>query len=109
MPRFTFGSCVMFLCPDPNPVVNRRDYTRGMLQYTGVDQSATMADRAAAKLQPYMDRVDLRLTNGAPTGGTEHMADASVDRYLSTYVLDLLSEDDVSDNISNNVSESRMT
>eukprot|EP00240_Pyramimonas_obovata_P012563 CAMPEP_0118956844 /NCGR_PEP_ID=MMETSP1169-20130426/61791_1 /TAXON_ID=36882 /ORGANISM="Pyramimonas obovata, Strain CCMP722" /LENGTH=254 /DNA_ID=CAMNT_0006904893 /DNA_START=673 /DNA_END=1437 /DNA_ORIENTATION=- len=64
-------------------------------QYTGVDQSTTMADRAAAKLHPYKDRVELRLTNGAPADGTKHLADASVDRYISTYVLDLLSEEDV--------------
>ena len=34
-------------------------------------------------------------TEGEPTGGTCHLTDASADVFLSTYVLDLLSEADV--------------
>jgi hypothetical protein len=70
--------------------------TRCDWQYIGVDQSATMADRAATTLRDYDSRVRLVLTDGGPADGTCDLASGSVDRYLSTYVLDLLSEEDVS-------------
>jgi ubiquinone/menaquinone biosynthesis C-methylase UbiE len=60
--------------------------------YLGLDVSATMVRLARARLAAFGGRAEIRLSDGAP-----HIeaADADFDRFISTYVLDLLSDDDI--------------
>lgn len=60
--------------------------------YFGCDISSTMIGLAKERLSPFGGRVELQLSDGEP--GVP-LADASVDRFLSTYVLDLLSAEDI--------------
>ncbi|MDP9316221.1 MAG: class I SAM-dependent methyltransferase [Chloroflexota bacterium] len=59
-------------------------------RYYAVDLSSTMVQLAAARLSVWIDRTLLARTAEAP-----HLPllDASVDRFVSLYVLDILSED----------------
>lgn len=61
-------------------------------RYIGRDISTTMVDLARTRLERFGDRAELRVSDGAP-----HIdaADASVDRVVSTYVLDLLTPEDI--------------
>ncbi len=60
--------------------------------YSGIDVSPHMHQLAARRLRAYPSRVELRLSDGSL-----HLAypDASFDRFVATYVLDLLSPDDI--------------
>jgi ubiquinone/menaquinone biosynthesis C-methylase UbiE len=60
--------------------------------YSGIDISPRMHDLATRRLQSYADRVELRLGNALPD---LPYPDASFDRFLAAYVLDLLSPDDI--------------
>ncbi len=61
--------------------------------YTGVDVSSTMYELASRKLKRWQKRVTLKLTEGE----TEFDLPAnSVDRFISVYVLDLLSPETLS-------------
>lgn len=60
--------------------------------YTGFDASETMVALAQNRLGPYSNRARVYLTDGSLK---LPMADRSCDRFLSTYVLDLLSEEDI--------------
>lgn len=62
-------------------------------RYVGVDLSATMVRLARERLAPFGDRAAIVHTDG--TFAFERPAD-SQDRVVATYVLDLLSEDDLS-------------
>ncbi len=60
--------------------------------YVGLDISTTMVALARRRLEPWRDRAEVRRTTGSmaldlPSGG--------FDRFVSTYVLDLLGEDDI--------------
>ena len=60
--------------------------------YLGIDISTTMVELARARLRPWQERAEVRLGDGelrVPAG------DASMDRFVSTYVLDLLGEADI--------------
>lgn len=60
--------------------------------YLGIDISTTMIDLARKRLRPWKDRAEVRIgddTLGLPA------PDASRDRFVSTYVLDLLGEADI--------------
>jgi len=62
-------------------------------RYVGVDVSGRMVELARAKLEPWKDRATVQRTDGElrfdhPSG--------SFDRFVATYVLDLLSEQDIS-------------
>ncbi len=61
-------------------------------RYVGVDLSETMCALATKRLEPWRERAEIRRTDGAPALPT---AAAPVDRVLTTYVLDLLSVDDI--------------
>ena len=61
-------------------------------EYVGVDVSQTMIGLTKARLDPFGDRVQVILTDGALA--FPH-PDGSFDRFISTYVLDLLSERDI--------------
>jgi malonyl-CoA O-methyltransferase len=60
--------------------------------YLGLDVSATMVGLAKTHLRRFGGRAEVRQTDGAP-----HLdvADASFDRFIVTYVLDLLSADEI--------------
>ena len=60
-------------------------------RYTAVDISPVMVTRTLERLRPWTGRVDVRLTDGSPAFPDES---ESYDRFLSTYVLDLLSEEE---------------
>jgi ubiquinone/menaquinone biosynthesis C-methylase UbiE len=61
-------------------------------RYLGIDASATMVGLARTRLARFGPRATVRQSDGTLRIDAP---DASFDRFLSTYVLDLLSEDDV--------------
>lgn len=61
-------------------------------RYLGVDVSTTMAALARQRLADIGDRAEVRQTDGSPAIDEP---DRSFDRWLSTFVLDLLSESDI--------------
>jgi ubiquinone/menaquinone biosynthesis C-methylase UbiE len=62
--------------------------------YSGVDVSETMVRLASERLAPFGPRASVVLTSGPPP---LPLSDSSVDRFLSTYVLDLLPASAVQD------------
>jgi ubiquinone/menaquinone biosynthesis C-methylase UbiE len=60
--------------------------------YDGFDVSPTMVGLAEARLRPWAGWAHVHLTTGTPA---LPLADAACDRFLSTYVLDLLGEDEI--------------
>ena len=56
-------------------------------RYLGLDISGTMIGLATKRLEPWQDRAEVRQADGTP--GLP-VPDASVDRFLATYVFDLL-------------------
>ena len=56
-------------------------------RYLGHDISATMIELAFKKMEPWQERAKLQQTDGTPGLAAP---DASVDRFLATYVFDLL-------------------
>lgn len=56
--------------------------------YLGVDVSSTMVALASERLRPWANRIEVRLSDGSSALGEPA---ASVDRFVSIYVLDLLS------------------
>jgi ubiquinone/menaquinone biosynthesis C-methylase UbiE len=61
-------------------------------RYTGIDISPRMHELATRRLNAYADRIELRLGNALPE---LPYPDASFDRFLAAYVLDLLSPGDI--------------
>jgi ubiquinone/menaquinone biosynthesis C-methylase UbiE len=61
-------------------------------KYVGLDVSGTMIDLAQDRVTPWADCAHVRRTDGSPT---LPLSDGAFDRFLSTYVLDLLSEEDI--------------
>jgi len=61
-------------------------------RYQGVDISQTMTQIAKERLAEYGDRVQITLTDGSPKFS---IADHSIDCFLATYVLDLLTLEDI--------------
>ena len=60
--------------------------------YRGVDLSSTMVRLARERLTPFGERAKLEQSDGS---SWIHAPDASLDRLISNYVLDLLSEEDM--------------
>jgi ubiquinone/menaquinone biosynthesis C-methylase UbiE len=60
--------------------------------YRGIDLSPTMIDLARRRLERFGARADVALSSGAPP---RDEPSAAYDRFLSTYVLDLLSDADI--------------
>jgi SAM-dependent methyltransferase len=60
---------------------------QGDTRYLGLDISGTMIDLATKKLEPWQDRAEVRRADGTP--GLP-VPDASFDRFLATYVFDLI-------------------
>lgn len=61
-------------------------------RYRGLDVSPRMVQLAQERLAPFASRAQVVLTDGAPPVSEPP---ASCDRFVSNYVLDLLSEDDI--------------
>ncbi len=61
-------------------------------RYLGLDASTTMVGLAEKRLAPFGERAAVRLSDGSPKLA---IADASVDRFVSNFVLDLLSDPDI--------------
>lgn len=68
-----------------------RDYLPPEATYLGLDISPIMADLAKRRLAPWRDRASLRVTDGSMT---LDLPEATCDRFVSTFVLDLLSVED---------------
>ena len=60
--------------------------------YRAVDQSTTMVRVARARLEPFGERVEIAQTDGKPPSD---QPPESFDRFVSTFVFDLLSEEDI--------------
>ncbi|MGB8224189.1 MAG: class I SAM-dependent methyltransferase, partial [Polyangiales bacterium] len=60
--------------------------------YVGFDISQTMVELARSRVEPWAARANVQLTAGSPT---LPVSDGACDRFLSTYVLDLLGEDEL--------------
>ena len=60
--------------------------------YLGLDASPTMVGLARDRLARFGPKAEVRMTDGDPR---LNVADLSFDRFVSTYTLDLLSEDDI--------------
>ena len=60
--------------------------------YLGFDVSTTMVGLAKSRLGRFGGRAEVRQTDGTPRIDA---ADAAFDRFISTYVFDLLSEDEI--------------
>lgn len=69
-----------------------RDYLPDTATYLAVDVSATMVALSTDRLAHFGDRVRVVQTDGSPR---LPLVSESYDRFLSTYVLDLLSTDDI--------------
>jgi SAM-dependent methyltransferase len=61
-------------------------------RYRGLDLSPKMVQLARARLAPFASRAEVVLTDGAPPAAEPA---ASRDRFVSNYVFDLLSEDEI--------------
>jgi ubiquinone/menaquinone biosynthesis C-methylase UbiE len=61
-------------------------------QYRGIDISSTMVELARRRLVPWQDRVVVERCDGSPLLDAPEQR---FDRFLSTYVLDLLSHEDI--------------
>jgi ubiquinone/menaquinone biosynthesis C-methylase UbiE len=68
------------------------EYLSPSASYRGVDISPKMMSIAQARLASYSPRAQLILTQGGPPA---HEAAESCDRFVSNYVLDLLSEEEI--------------
>lgn len=62
-------------------------------RYLGVDSSSTMVDLTRKRLEPFAGRAEVLLTDGSLR---VDLPASSFDRFVSNYVLDLLSPDDIS-------------
>ena len=60
-------------------------------RYTGIDISSTMVELASSRLRRWGDRISVELSNG---GTKLPVPDGTFDRFLSSYVLDLLDPQD---------------
>ena len=69
-----------------------RDRLPATARYHGIDISSTMVGLARQRLAPWQTRAIVEQSDGSP-----HIraADGEYDRFVSTYVLDLLSADDI--------------
>ncbi len=60
--------------------------------YTGIDFSPTMVDIARRRLEPWRDRAEVILSDGSIK---LNLKERSCDRFISTYVLDILDEGEI--------------
>ena len=84
-------SCVEFGCGQAK-LANLVLAEHPSLRWSAVDQSPEMVALARAAMRPHGRRFAVALTGGEPEAAA---VPQRVDRFVSTYVLDLLSEDDM--------------
>ena len=68
------------------------DHLPATAHYLGIDISTTMVALARERLAPWRDRTRVEQSDGSPR---LHAPDGTFDRFVSTYVLDLLSKEDI--------------
>ncbi len=69
-----------------------QDHLSSSANYHGVDLSSTMIQLSISRLQEFKDRAKVEQTDGAPKINAPN---SSFDRFISNYVLDLLSQEDI--------------
>ncbi len=69
-----------------------RNHLPDTASYRAVDQSSTMVGVARTDLEPFCDRVEVEQSDG---GAPCQEPSGSFDRFVSTFVFDLLSEEDI--------------
>ncbi len=69
-----------------------RDHLPTTARYRGIDISSTMVTLGRERLLPWQDRAVVEQSDGAPRVDAP---DGQFDRFVSTYVLDLLSAEDI--------------
>lgn len=69
-----------------------KDQLPAAARYLATDLSETMTGLARRRLEPFGERAVARLSEGSPRTG---LAPASFDRFVSNYVLDILSETEI--------------
>jgi ubiquinone/menaquinone biosynthesis C-methylase UbiE len=69
-----------------------RDHLAATACYHGIDISTTMVALARRRLSPWADRAVVEQSDGSPR---TRSPDGAFDRFVSTYVLDLLSTSDI--------------
>jgi ubiquinone/menaquinone biosynthesis C-methylase UbiE len=69
-----------------------RDHLSATTRYQGIDISSTMVELARRRLTPWQTRATVAQSDGSMRIDAP---DGSFDRFVSTYVLDLLSSDDI--------------
>jgi ubiquinone/menaquinone biosynthesis C-methylase UbiE len=67
-------------------------YLPSTAQYLGIDISTTMIQLAASLLKPFSQRATVTLIS---EGNDLHLSNNSIDRFVSSYVLDLLPQESV--------------
>lgn len=92
--RFSTAQSVLeFGCGTGKAAVNiLRNRLPASATYTGIDASSTMVGITRERLAPFGSRASVQQSDGAMQ---LPFANASFDRFLSSYVLDLLSEADI--------------
>ena len=68
------------------------EYLPGTAHYRGTDVSPRMVELARRRLEPYSSRAEVILSEGDPPSDE---AEASFDRFISNYVFDLLSHEEI--------------
>lgn len=68
------------------------DHLPAEARYLGIDISTTMVELSRGRLARFGARAEVRQSDGSPEVAAE---EGACDRFLSTYVLDLLSEDEI--------------
>jgi ubiquinone/menaquinone biosynthesis C-methylase UbiE len=69
-----------------------REHLSPAARYQGIDISSTMVELAQRRLTPWRTRATVAQSDGSMRIGGP---DETIDRFVSTYVLDLLSSDDI--------------
>jgi ubiquinone/menaquinone biosynthesis C-methylase UbiE len=69
-----------------------RDHLPATTRYVGIDVSATMVALARDRVAPWRGRASVEQSDGSPR---IQAPDGGFDRFVSTYVLDLLSPEDI--------------
>lgn len=64
-------------------------------QYYAVDQSPVQVGLTQQRMKQYGARAQVHVVSGSPSQAAADLPDASVDAFISTYVLDILSDEDI--------------
>ena len=70
------------------------NHVSGHCRYLGIDLSETMIEIASQRLKPFETRATVQLSDGTIA---LNFSDNSFDRFISNYVLDILSDEDITE------------